>query len=95
MKIDGRVALVTGAASGLGLATTKQLLDSGASVVMVDLPTSNGDTVAKELGDAVLFQGADVTSEEEVRAAVDLAAKSSEASTSTSIARGSASLAGC
>ncbi len=75
MKIDGRVALVTGAASGLGLATTKQLLDSGASVVMVDLPTSNGDTVAKELGDAVLFQGADVTSEEEVRAAVDLAAK--------------------
>lgn len=73
MNPEGKVALVTGGASGLGLATTKTLLDSGASVVIVDLPTSTGDTVAKELGDATRFAPADVTSEEDVRAAIDLA----------------------
>ena len=72
MNIDGKVALVTGGASGLGLATTKTLLGSGASVVILDLPSSNGDTVANELGDAARFAPADVTSGPEVQAAVDL-----------------------
>ncbi len=73
MKINGRVALVTGGASGLGLAAVEALSDQGASVVVLDLPTSNGETVAKEMGDGVRFAAADVTVEEEVRAAVDLA----------------------
>lgn len=73
MNPRGKVALVTGGASGLGLATAKTLLESGAAVVIVDLPTSNGDTVAKELGEAARFAAADVTSEEEMRAAVGLA----------------------
>jgi NAD(P)-dependent dehydrogenase (short-subunit alcohol dehydrogenase family) len=70
---EGKVALVTGGASGLGLATAKTLIASGSSVVILDLPASNGETVAKELGDSARFAAADVTSEEDVRAAVDLA----------------------
>lgn len=71
MNIQGKVALVTGGASGLGLATTEELLDAGASAVILDLPASNGETVAKELGDRVRFAPTDVTNEAEVQAAVD------------------------
>lgn len=71
MNIQGKVALVTGGASGLGLATTEELLGAGASVVILDLPASNGETVAKEWGDRARFAPADVTNEAEVQAAVD------------------------
>ncbi|MDV7353835.1 3-hydroxyacyl-CoA dehydrogenase [Rhodococcus sp. NPDC019627] len=73
MIVNDSVALVTGGASGLGLATTKALLADGASVVIVDLPSSNGETVAKELGDRVRFAAGDVTSEADVSAALDVA----------------------
>ena len=54
MRIDGNVALVTGGASGLGLATAKRLLAAGGRVVIADLPSSNGKAVAEELGRAVV-----------------------------------------
>ncbi|SEB63817.1 3-hydroxyacyl-CoA dehydrogenase [Rhodococcus koreensis] len=73
MIVNDSVALVTGGASGLGLATTKALLADGASVVIIDLPSSNGETVAKELGDRVRFAAGDVTSEADVSAALDIA----------------------
>ena len=73
MKPEGKVALVTGGASGLGLAAATALTDAGASAVLVDLPTSNGETVAKEMGDAVRFAAADVTVEDEVKNAVTTA----------------------
>ena len=73
MEIRDAVALVTGGASGLGLATTKALLDEGAQVVIVDLPTSKGEEVAKELGDRVRFAPADVADPESVTAALDVA----------------------
>ncbi|MET7997749.1 3-hydroxyacyl-CoA dehydrogenase [Amycolatopsis sp. NPDC005232] len=72
MDIANTVALVTGGASGLGLATVKELHKRGAKVVVVDLPTSDGAAVAAEL-DGV-FAPADVTSEADVQAAVDTAA---------------------
>ena len=74
MNITDKVALVTGGASGLGLATVKALVAKGASAVIVDLPSSDGETVAKELGDSVRFSPADVTNETEIQAAVDVAA---------------------
>ena len=74
LNIEGKVALVTGGASGLGLATSRLLAGSGASVVIVDLPESDGSTIAKELGDVARFVGADVTVADEVQAAVDTAA---------------------
>jgi NAD(P)-dependent dehydrogenase (short-subunit alcohol dehydrogenase family) len=73
MQVEGKVALVTGGASGLGRATVEELAAAGARVVICDLPSSPGAEVAEELGEAVRFAPTDVTSEGDVRAAVDLA----------------------
>ncbi|MGK2882204.1 MAG: 3-hydroxyacyl-CoA dehydrogenase [Mycobacterium sp.] len=70
MEIKDAVAVVTGGASGLGLATTKRLLDRGASVVVIDL---KGDDVVAELGKRAKFAQADVTDPESVTAALDAA----------------------
>lgn len=70
MEIRDAVAVVTGGASGLGLATTKRLLDAGAQVVALDL---KGDDVVAQLGDRARFAQADVTDEAAVSAALDLA----------------------
>jgi NAD(P)-dependent dehydrogenase (short-subunit alcohol dehydrogenase family) len=70
VRIEGKTALVTGGASGLGRATAEALLSQGANVLLLDLPSSQGEAVAKELGDHAAFAPADVTSEEEVTAAV-------------------------
>jgi len=75
MDINGVVALVTGGASGLGQATVRELHGKGAKVVIVDLPSSDGAAVAKELGDGAVFAPADVTSADEVTAALDTAAE--------------------
>lgn len=74
MNVSGKVALVTGGASGLGGATAQALHEAGASVVVVDLPSSDGEVRAKELGDRARFAPADVTNEAEVQSAVDVAA---------------------
>jgi NAD(P)-dependent dehydrogenase (short-subunit alcohol dehydrogenase family) len=74
MKIAGNAALVTGGASGLGLATVRKLHDAGASVVILDLPSSNGTAIAKELGARAAFSAGDVTSTEDVESALDTAA---------------------
>ncbi|MEV6253328.1 3-hydroxyacyl-CoA dehydrogenase [Nocardia sp. NPDC051911] len=73
MEISNSVAAVTGGASGLGLATVRELHGKGAKVVIIDLPSSSGEAVAKELGDGVVFAAADVTNEEQVTAALDAA----------------------
>ncbi len=72
MEIKDAVAVVTGGASGLGLATTKRLLDKGASVVVIDL---RGEEAVKELGDRAQFVEANVTDPDAVSAALDAAEK--------------------
>src|SRR5882757_3269012 len=74
MQIAGSVALVTGGASGLGLATVRKLVDSGARAVILDLPSSQGKQVAEDLGENTIFVAADVTDEAQVAAAVEAAA---------------------
>jgi NAD(P)-dependent dehydrogenase (short-subunit alcohol dehydrogenase family) len=73
MDINGSVAVVTGGASGLGLATTEKLVEQGGKIVIIDLPSSQGEAVADKLGDAVRFVPADVTDEAQVGAALDAA----------------------
>jgi NAD(P)-dependent dehydrogenase (short-subunit alcohol dehydrogenase family) len=70
VEIADAVALVTGGASGLGLATTKRLLDAGAQVVVLDL---KGEEVVRKLGDRARFAPADVTDEKAVTSALDIA----------------------
>jgi NAD(P)-dependent dehydrogenase (short-subunit alcohol dehydrogenase family) len=73
MRFEGKTALVTGGASGLGHATVRALYDAGANVVVLDLPTSQGAAFASELGGRARFAPADVTSPEDVTAAVAIA----------------------
>ncbi len=73
MRVDGAVALVTGGASGLGLATARRLLEGGATVVLVDLPSSEGAAVAAGLGAAAVFVPADVRDPEQIGHALDVA----------------------
>ncbi len=74
MQISDSVALVTGGASGLGLATARDLHAHGARVVILDLPTSRGATIAADLGERAVFAPGDVTSPDSVTAALDAAA---------------------
>jgi NAD(P)-dependent dehydrogenase (short-subunit alcohol dehydrogenase family) len=73
MEIDGSTFLVTGGASGLGRATVERLLAHGGCTVILDLERSAGAQVAAELGPHALFVPCDVTSPEEVGAALDRA----------------------
>ena len=73
MNVHGISSLVTGGASGLGLATARRLVDAGAHVVIADLPSSAGEDVAAEVGEQARFVAADVRSEAEVGAALDAA----------------------
>src|SRR5439155_815433 len=70
MKIAGAVALVTGGASGLGEATVAMVVENGGKAAILDRPGSAGEDVARRLGAQALFAAADVTSAEEVQAAV-------------------------
>lgn len=75
MDITGAVAVVTGGASGLGLATTTALAAAGASVVVVDLENSDGERVASDLGQRVRFVAGDVRDEASITGALDVAAE--------------------
>lgn len=74
MSLKDQSVLVTGGASGLGLATVRAALDLGALVTIGDLAQSRGAGVAAELGDRVQFVPTDVTVPDQVGAVVDTAA---------------------
>ena len=58
--MNDKVALVTGGASGIGLAVTKIFVEDGAYVTILDLPTSDGSQIASEIGERCSFFSGDV-----------------------------------
>jgi NAD(P)-dependent dehydrogenase (short-subunit alcohol dehydrogenase family) len=73
MNLQGKVALVTGGASGLGAATVRSLHARGASVVILDRQAEAATTLARELGERVIACETDITSAASVTTAVDAA----------------------
>ncbi len=71
MDISNCVAVVTGGGSGLGEATTRAFVARGGKAVILDLGRSQGDVVAKELGDSAVFCEGDVCDDASVNAALE------------------------
>ena len=72
MQLKGNTFIVTGGASGLGEATVKTLVESGANVVIADLQVEKGQALVQSLGKQVRFIKTDITNEEDGKAAVAL-----------------------
>ena len=77
-KLDGKVAVITGAASGMGRATAIRFAKEGASVVVADLNSQGGEMVISEIAAAkgrAVYQRTDVTSEADIKSVIDRAVK--------------------
>jgi NAD(P)-dependent dehydrogenase (short-subunit alcohol dehydrogenase family) len=72
-ELAGKIAIVTGGASGIGRATVELFHEEGAKVVIADVDTARGEALAKNLGDAARFKRTDVSSVDDVQQLVDFA----------------------
>jgi NAD(P)-dependent dehydrogenase (short-subunit alcohol dehydrogenase family) len=72
-QLAGRVAIVTGGASGLGRGMVELFVEEGASVVIADVDREGGEALAEQLGSAAVFHATDVGDAEQIQAAVDVA----------------------
>ncbi|MBP1601564.1 MAG: Dehydrogenase short-chain alcohol dehydrogenase like protein [Acidobacteria bacterium] len=72
-KMTGKVAIVTGGASGIGSATVRLFVQEGARVLIADIQDQKGERLARELGESAAYFHADVSRECEVKAVVDRA----------------------
>ena len=70
-RLEGRTAIVTGGASGIGAASVRLFAEEGARVLVADMQAERGAALAEALGDAVAFRRVDVSREEDVKGAVD------------------------
>lgn len=73
MEIKNKTFLITGGASGLGYATAKMIIENDGNSVLLDVNVESGEKAENELGKNALFVKTDVTSEEQVQNAVDVA----------------------
>lgn len=69
-QMDGKVAVITGGASGIGAGTVRRFVAEGAKVLIADLDETGGAALAEELGDAAAFLRVDVSREEQVSAMI-------------------------
>ncbi len=72
-ELDGKVAVITGGASGIGESSVRLFAEEGARVVIADMQEERGQALAAELGDVATFVEVEVRSEEQVKSAVDTA----------------------
>ena len=72
-RLEGKVAIITGGASGIGEGTARRFIEEGASVVIADLQRAPGEALADELGPNARFLVTDVTNEGDIAAVVDYA----------------------
>jgi len=73
-RLDGKVAIITGGASGIGEGTVKLFVGHGAKVVIADVQDQAGERIARELGENVVYQHTDVSKEADIEAMINLAA---------------------
>lgn len=72
-ELDGKIAIITGAAGGIGAAAARLFVAEGARVVISDLADERGEAVAQDLGDKAIYVHADASSADDVKALVDKA----------------------
>jgi NAD(P)-dependent dehydrogenase (short-subunit alcohol dehydrogenase family) len=70
-RLEGRTAIITGGASGIGAASVRLFAEEGARVLIADTQRERGEALARSLGDAAVFRAVDVTREADVKGAVD------------------------
>jgi NAD(P)-dependent dehydrogenase (short-subunit alcohol dehydrogenase family) len=88
MNLEGRSAIVSGGAGGLGSAVVRQLAGSGMQVVVFDRDTDRAGALVKELGDAAVAAGGDVVDDDDVAAAIDAASSMGTLSLLANVAGG-------
>ena len=71
MKVEGKVAIITGGVSGLGEACARMLVKNGGRVALLDLNEDRGNVLTSELGESAIFCKTDVTNDESVSAAIE------------------------
>jgi len=70
-RLEGRTAIVTGGASGIGAASVRLFAEEGARVLVADMQRERGEALARSLGDSAVFRAVDVTREADVKGAVE------------------------